>query len=66
MFFTLDKSRDSELPNAISYTAFEESNAALKVDQLVNSLLSKWPLNVLVSREELFFVYTHFELFTPS
>ena len=49
--FTLDKSRDSELQNGISYTAIEEqweSHSALKVDQLVNSLLRKWPLKVLV------------------
>ena len=34
VFFTLDKSRDTELQNSISYTAFEEqweSNSALKV-----------------------------------
>ena len=68
MFFTLDKSRDSELQNGISYTAFEEqweSNYAFKVDQLVNSLLRKWTLNVLVSSERLF-VYTHSASFTPS
>jgi hypothetical protein len=69
MFFTLDKSRDSEIQNGISYTNFEEdweSNSALKVDQLVNSLLTKSPLNVLLSIVELFFVYTHSALFTPS
>ena len=46
VFFTLDKSRDSELGNDISYTAFEEeweSNSALKVDSLLTPLLSKWP-----------------------
>ena len=50
MFFTLDKSRDSELQNGISYTTVEEqweSNSALKVDKLVNSLLRN-VLNVLV------------------
>ena len=50
-FFTLDKGRDTELQNGISYTTVEEqweSNFALKVDKLVNSLLRKWPLNVLV------------------
>jgi hypothetical protein len=64
-FFTLDISRE----NGISYTAFEEqweSNSALKADRLVNSLLRKWSLNVLVSSEELLFVYTHSALFTPS
>ena len=69
VFFTLDKSRDSELQNGISYTAFEEqwkSYSALKVDQLVNSLLRKWPLNVLVSSEELFLAYTHSASFTAS
>jgi hypothetical protein len=53
----------------MSYTAFEEqweSNSALKVDQLVNSLLRKWPLKVLASSEELFVVYTHSELYTPK
>ena len=57
VFFTLDKSRDSELQNGISHIAFEEqweSYSALKVDELVKSLF-----NVLVSREELLFVYTH-------
>ena len=52
VFFTLNKSRDSELQNVMSYTAFEEqweSYSALKVDQLVNSLLRKVPLNVLAS-----------------
>ena len=51
MFFTLDKSKDSELENGISYTTVEEqweSNSALKVDQLVTSLLRKGPLNILV------------------
>jgi hypothetical protein len=46
VFFTLDKSSDSELQNGISYIAFEEqweSISALKVDQLVNSLLRKSP-----------------------
>ena len=40
VFFTLDKSRDTELQNGISYTAFEEqwgSISALKVDKLVTS-----------------------------
>ena len=44
VLFTWDKSRDLELQRSISYTAFEEqweSNSALKVDQLVNSLLRK-------------------------
>jgi hypothetical protein len=47
--FTLDKSRDSELENGISYTTVEgkwESNSALKVNKLVTPLLRKWPLNV--------------------
>ena len=69
VFFTLDKGRDTELHNGISYTAFEEqweNNSALKVDQLVNSLLRKSPLNVLVSSEELFFVDIHSASFTPS
>jgi hypothetical protein len=39
-FFTLDKSRESELQSEISYTASEEKmrkkNSALKVDQHVN------------------------------
>jgi hypothetical protein len=51
VFFTLDKSIDSELENGISYTTVEEqweSNSALKVDKLVTSLLRKQPLNVLV------------------
>jgi hypothetical protein len=51
VFFTLDKSRDSQLQNGISYTAVEEqweSNSALKVDKLVTPLLRKWPLNILV------------------
>ena len=42
VFFTLEKSRDIELQNGISYTAFEEQwegNYALKVDKLVTSLL---------------------------
>uniref|UniRef100_A0A4W5P4C1 Ig-like domain-containing protein n=1 Tax=Hucho hucho TaxID=62062 RepID=A0A4W5P4C1_9TELE len=54
--------RDSELQNDISYTAFEEqweSNSALKVDELVNSLLRKWHLNILVPTGELSLVYTH-------
>ena len=69
VFFTLDKSIDSALQNGISYTTFEEqweSNYSLKVDQLVNSLSIKCSLNVLVSSEELFFVYTHSASFTPS
>jgi hypothetical protein len=48
--FTLDKSRDSQLWYII-HCMFEEQwerNSALKVDKLVNSLLRKWPLNVLV------------------
>ena len=52
VFFTLDKSRNSELENGILYTTVEEqweSNSALKVDKLVTSLLRKWPLNVLVN-----------------
>jgi hypothetical protein len=56
VFFTLDKTRDTELQNGLSYTAFEEqweSNSALKVDKLVTSLLKKWPL-------------LNVELFTPS
>ena len=55
MFFTLDKGGDSELENGISYTTVEEqreSNSALKVDQLVTSLLRKCPLNVLVHLSE--------------
>ena len=32
--------------------------------KLVNSLLRKWPVNVLVPTEELFFVYTHSLSFT--
>ena len=51
VFFTLDKSSDSELQNGMSYTTVEEqweSNSALKVDKLVTPLLIKWPLNVLV------------------
>jgi hypothetical protein len=66
---TLDTSRDSEVHNGISYTAFEEqweSNSALEVDKLVTSLLRKWPLNVLVPTGELFFVYTHLASFTPT
>jgi hypothetical protein len=43
-----------------------ESNCALKVEKLVNSLLRKGPLNVLVPTGELSFVYTHSALFTPS
>ena len=42
VIFTLDKSRDSELQNGISYCIVEEqweSNFALNVDKLVNSLL---------------------------
>ena len=51
MCFTLDKSRDLELENCISYTTGEEqweSSSALKVDKLVTSLFRKWPLNLLV------------------
>ena len=58
----------TELQKGISYTAFEEqceSYSAMKVDQLENLLLRKWPLNILVSREELLFVYTHSGSFTP-
>jgi hypothetical protein len=69
VFFTSHKSRDTELQHGISYTAFEkqwEGNYALKVNKLETSLLRKWPLNILVSSEELFFVYTHSALFTPS
>ena len=54
VFFTLDKSRDSELENCILYTTVEEqweSNSALKIDKLVTSLLRKFPLNVLVNLE---------------
>jgi hypothetical protein len=58
VFFTLDKSRDTELQ--------WESNSDLKVDELVTSLLRKWPLNVLVPTGELFFVYPHSASFTPS
>jgi hypothetical protein len=39
LFFTLDKSRDTELQNGILYTAFEEqweSYSAFKVDKLVS------------------------------
>ena len=55
VFFTLVKSRDTELQNCTSYTEFEEqweSNSALKVDKLVTSLLRKWPFNVLVPTGE--------------
>jgi hypothetical protein len=65
----LDKSRDSEIENGISYTTVEEqceSNSALNVDKLVTSLLRKWNLNVLVPTGELFVVYTHSASFTPS
>ena len=51
MFFTLDKSTDSELQNVISYIVVKEeweSNADLKVDKPVTPLLRKWSLNVLV------------------
>jgi hypothetical protein len=68
-FFTLNKSRDTELQNGMPYTAVDEQreiNPALKVDKLVTSLLRKWPLSVLVPTGELFFVYTHSALFTPS
>ena len=44
MFFTIDKSRDTELQNGISYTAFEEpwkSYSSLKVDKLVTPLFEK-------------------------
>ena len=54
VLFTLDKSRDSELENGISYTTVEEqweSNSALKVDKLVTSLLRKRPF-VLVHQLE--------------
>ena len=67
VFFTLVKSRSSELQNDICI--FEEqweSNSDLKVDKLVNSLLRKGPLNVLVPTGELSFVYTHSALFTHS
>jgi hypothetical protein len=40
VFFTLDKYRDSELHNYISYTEVEEqweSNSALNVDKLVTT-----------------------------
>jgi hypothetical protein len=60
----LDKSRDSELQNGSAHTTFEEqweSNSALKVDQLLRNM----PMNVLVSGEEHFFVYTHSASFTP-
>ena len=66
VFFTLDKSRDSELEEGISYTTVEEqweSNFALKVDKLVNSLLRKC---FGTTTGEPFFVYTHLALFTPS
>ena len=48
MFFTLDKSTDSELENAMLYTTVEEQwdiNSALKADNLT---FEKCPLNVLV------------------
>ena len=51
LFFTLDKSRDTELQICISYTAVEEqweSNSTLKGDKLVTPRLRKCPLNVLV------------------
>jgi hypothetical protein len=44
VFFTLDKSRDSE--NGISYTPVEEqwaSNSALKVDKLVTYFWENGP-----------------------
>ena len=47
VFFILDKSRDSELENGISYATVEEqweSNSALKVDQLVTSTFEKMSL----------------------
>ena len=55
VIFILDKSRNSELENGISYTAVErqwESSSALKVNKLVTTLLKKWPLNVLVHQLE--------------
>jgi hypothetical protein len=45
--FTFDKSRDSDLQNGISYTAFEEqweNNDALKMDKLVTPLFEKMAL----------------------
>jgi hypothetical protein len=51
MIFTLDKSRDEELENGISYTTVEgqlESHSALEVDKLETQILITWPLNVLV------------------
>ena len=59
---------DSEQQSGISYPTVEEqweSNSALKVDKLANSLLRKWPLHVLVPTEELPFDY-HSASFTPS
>ena len=65
MFFTLDKSRDLE--NGISYTTVEEqweSNSALKVP---NPTLEKMALECFGTPSgEVFFVYTHSALFTPS
>jgi hypothetical protein len=46
----LDKSRDSELQNDISYTAVEEqweSNSALKFDQLNNPTVEKMAFEYL-------------------
>ena len=51
IYIELNKSKDSELENGISYTVVEEqweSISALKVNKLVSPLLRKWPLNVLV------------------
>ena len=59
-FFAWDKIRLRATKLYIIHCIFGEqweSNSALKVDKLVNSLLRKWPLNVLVSSEELFFVH---------
>jgi hypothetical protein len=50
-------STTGETNQGVTYTAFEEeweSHSDLKVDQLVTTLLRKWPLNSLVPTGELF------------
>jgi glutaredoxin 2 len=66
----LDKSRNSNLENYISFTQVEkqwESHSALKVDKLVTPLLRKMDLECFgTPTGALFFVYTYSASFTPS
>jgi hypothetical protein len=69
VFFTLDKSRDTELENGISYTVVEEqweSYSALKVDKTCNPTFEKMAHECSGTPTGELFAYTHSASITPS